>query len=173
MRAGTALGPRGGRRLPWQGRARDRELARLQGGGTDRNHVRPGAAKRTQRRLERLLHRIPISESADRHDGRNRHVGRHRHNDGRNGHNRDNGHNWGNGRNHNDGRNHPRRPEAAEVGLLLISKYVKPHSINVTGDYNHFALLASIEDLFAQSHLGYAATQGLLAFDASVYSAYK
>jgi phosphatidylinositol-3-phosphatase len=59
------------------------------------------------------------------------------------------------------------------VGLLLISRYVKPGSINVTGEYNHFALLASIEDLFGQSHLGYAATQGLLTFDASVYTAYK
>ena len=72
-------------------------------------------------------------------------------------------------------------PEAAaatpagggRVGLLLISKYVKPGSVNVTGDYNHFSLLASIEDLFGQSHLGYAGAPGLLAFDASVYNAYK
>jgi hypothetical protein len=55
--------------------------------------------------------------------------------------------------------------------LLLISKYVKPGSVNVTGEYNHFSLLASIEDLFGQSHLGYAGTQGLLAFDSSVYNA--
>ena len=60
-----------------------------------------------------------------------------------------------------------------QVGLLLISKYVKPASINVIGDYNHFSLLASIENLFGLSHLGYAATPGLLAFDTSVYNAYK
>jgi hypothetical protein len=59
------------------------------------------------------------------------------------------------------------------VGLLLVSKYVKPASINVTGDYNHFSLLASIEDLFGLSHLGYAGTQGLLVFDTSVYNAHN
>jgi hypothetical protein len=59
------------------------------------------------------------------------------------------------------------------VGLLLISKYVKPGSVNVTGEYNHFSLLASIEDLFGQSHLGYASAQGLLAFDTSVYNDYR
>jgi phosphatidylinositol-3-phosphatase len=59
-----------------------------------------------------------------------------------------------------------------QVGLLLISKYVKPGSVNVTGQYNHFSLLASIENLFGLSHLGYANSQGLLAFDASVYNAY-
>jgi hypothetical protein len=59
------------------------------------------------------------------------------------------------------------------VGLLLISKYVKPGSVNVTGEYNHFSLLASIEDLLGQSHLGYASTQGLLVFDTSVYNAHR
>ena len=59
------------------------------------------------------------------------------------------------------------------VGLLLISKYIKPGSINVTGEYNHFSLLASIENLFGLSHLGYAGTEGLLAFDTSVYNNYK
>jgi hypothetical protein len=34
-------------------------------------------------------------------------------------------------------------------------------------------LLASLEDLFAVSRLGYAGTQGLLAFDASVYNAHR
>ena len=57
--------------------------------------------------------------------------------------------------------------------MLLISKYVKPGSVNVTGEYDHFSLLASIENLFGQSHLGYASTQGLLAFDASVYNAHR
>jgi phosphatidylinositol-3-phosphatase len=60
-----------------------------------------------------------------------------------------------------------------QVGLLLLSKYVKPGSINVTGQYNHFSLLASIENLFGLSHLGYAGAQGLLAFDKSVYNAGK
>jgi len=59
------------------------------------------------------------------------------------------------------------------VGLLLISKYVKPTSLNVTGEYNHFALLRSIENLFGLKPLGYAAAPGLLAFDSSVFNAYK
>jgi hypothetical protein len=57
--------------------------------------------------------------------------------------------------------------------LLLISKYVKPGSINVTGQYNHFSLLASIENLFGVSHLGYTGTPGLLVFDTSVYNAHQ
>lgn len=59
------------------------------------------------------------------------------------------------------------------VGLLLISKYVKPASLNVTGEYNHFALLRSIENLFGLKPLGYAGAPGLLAFDSSVFNAYK
>ena len=59
------------------------------------------------------------------------------------------------------------------VGLLLISKYVKPGTLNVTGEYDHFALLRSIENLFGLSPLGYAAAPGLLAFDSSVFNAYK
>ncbi len=57
------------------------------------------------------------------------------------------------------------------VGLLLISKYTKPGSISITGEYNDFSLLASIEDLFGLSHLGYAGSTGLLVFNKSVYNA--
>jgi phosphatidylinositol-3-phosphatase len=59
------------------------------------------------------------------------------------------------------------------VGLLLISKYTKPGSINVVGEYNDFSLLASIEDLFGVSRLGYASSEGLLAFNKSVYNAHR
>jgi hypothetical protein len=58
------------------------------------------------------------------------------------------------------------------VGLLLISKYVKPGSVNATDEYNHFSLLRSVEDLFGLGPLGYAGTPGLLAFDRSVFNAY-
>jgi hypothetical protein len=50
---------------------------------------------------------------------------------------------------------------------------VKPGSVNVTGEYDHFSLLASIENLFRVTHLGYAGTVGLLTFDQSVYNAKK
>jgi phosphatidylinositol-3-phosphatase len=56
------------------------------------------------------------------------------------------------------------------VGLLLISKYTKPGSINVVGEYNDFSLLASIESLFGVSRLGYAGGEGLLTFNKSVYN---
>jgi hypothetical protein len=71
------------------------------------------------------------------------------------------------------GRTTATSPGGGRVGLLLISKYVKPGSVNVTGEYNHFSLLASVEDLFGLSHLGYTGAQGLLAFDTSVYNAHK
>jgi hypothetical protein len=63
------------------------------------------------------------------------------------------------------------QPGGGQVGLLLISKYVKPASINVTGQYNHFSLLASVADLFGVPRPGYAGAPGLLAFDTSVYNA--
>jgi hypothetical protein len=59
------------------------------------------------------------------------------------------------------------------VGLLLISRYVKSGSLNVTGEYNHFALLRSIENLFGLNPIGYAAAPGLLSFDSSVFNAHK
>ena len=46
------------------------------------------------------------------------------------------------------------------VGMLLISPYVKAGSVNETGYYNHFSLLRSIEELFGQQPLGYAAEPG-------------
>jgi hypothetical protein len=58
------------------------------------------------------------------------------------------------------------------VGAVLISQFVKPGSVDLSDQYDHFALLASIEDLFGLKHLGYAGFSGLLAFDAATYNAY-
>jgi phosphatidylinositol-3-phosphatase len=58
------------------------------------------------------------------------------------------------------------------VGLLLISKYVKPGSSDVTGQYNHFSLLASIEALFKLKTLGYASNIQLPTFEKAVYNGY-
>ena len=120
------------------------EFALLPGRRTDRNHVRPGAAERTRRRPERLLHHARVSESADRHDRHDWHDRRDRHG-GLDRHDR---------HNHESGAAAATPAGGGRVGLLLISKYVKPGSVNVTGDYNHFSLLASIEDLFGQSDRG-------------------
>ena len=59
------------------------------------------------------------------------------------------------------------------VGLLLISKYVKPGSSYVTGQENHFSLLASVEALFELQPLGYAANVQLPTFEKAIYNAYS
>lgn len=62
-------------------------------------------------------------------------------------------------------------PGGGRVGLLLISKYVKRGSVDPADQFNHFSLLASIEELFKLPPLGYAGALGLLHFNASVYNA--
>jgi hypothetical protein len=57
------------------------------------------------------------------------------------------------------------------VGMLLLSPYVEPGSVNETGYYNHFSLLLSIEELFGLAPLGYAAEPALSAFDSTVFNA--
>jgi phosphatidylinositol-3-phosphatase len=59
------------------------------------------------------------------------------------------------------------------VGLLLISKYVKPGSSYVTGQYNHFSVLASIEALFKLKTLGYAGNVQLPTFERALYNAHR
>jgi phosphatidylinositol-3-phosphatase len=59
-----------------------------------------------------------------------------------------------------------------QVGLLLISPYVKPDSIDVVDYFNHFSLLASIENLFGTHRLGYAGIPGLPVFGLGVFNAY-
>jgi len=58
-----------------------------------------------------------------------------------------------------------------KVGLLLISPFVKPGSVNETVTYNHFSLLLTIEELFGLEKLGYAAEPALLPFDETVFNA--
>jgi phosphatidylinositol-3-phosphatase len=60
-----------------------------------------------------------------------------------------------------------------QVGLLLISPYVKANSIDVVDYFNHFSLLASIESLFGLHHLGYAGAPGLPVFSAGVFNKYE
>lgn len=56
------------------------------------------------------------------------------------------------------------------VGLLLISPYIKPGTLDVTDYYNHFSLLASLEDLFGLRRIGYAKDPTLPVFGAAVYT---
>jgi phosphatidylinositol-3-phosphatase len=56
------------------------------------------------------------------------------------------------------------------VGLLLISPFVAPGTVNESGYYNDFSLLRSIEELFELEPLGYASEPALTAFDSTVYT---
>ena len=59
-----------------------------------------------------------------------------------------------------------------QVGLLLISQYVKPGSIDVVDYFNHYSLLGSIEKLFGLHTLGYAGATGLPVFGIGVFNDY-
>ena len=60
-----------------------------------------------------------------------------------------------------------------KVGLLLISRYIKPNSLDDVDTFNHFSLLKSIEDLFGLKPLGYARDSALPVFDAAIFNAFK
>jgi hypothetical protein len=57
-----------------------------------------------------------------------------------------------------------------QVGLLLISPYVKPGTSDLVDYYNHFSLLATIENLFSVKRLGYASDLSLPVFDAAIFN---
>ena len=55
------------------------------------------------------------------------------------------------------------------VGALVLSRFVTPGSTSTT-PYNHYSLLASIEDIWHLPHLGYAAKAGLPRFGLDVWN---
>jgi hypothetical protein len=61
-------------------------------------------------------------------------------------------------------------PGGGRVGALVISRFVRGGTWSTT-PYNHYSLLASIEELFGLPKLGYAATPGLNRFGLDVYNA--
>jgi hypothetical protein len=60
-----------------------------------------------------------------------------------------------------------------QVGLLLLSRYVTPGVPDVTDYFNHFSLLASIDNSFGFKPLGYAADTQLPVFGSAVWTAYN
>jgi hypothetical protein len=57
------------------------------------------------------------------------------------------------------------------VGMLLLSPFVEPGSVNETGYYNHFSFLLSVGELLEVAPpLGYAAEPSLAAFDSTVFN---
>jgi len=57
------------------------------------------------------------------------------------------------------------------VGLLLLTKFVKPGTVNTISAFNHFSLLRSIEEVLGLQQTGYASYPGLLPFDSVIYNA--
>lgn len=60
-------------------------------------------------------------------------------------------------------------PGGGRVGALVLSPFVAPNTTS-TVTYNHYSLLASMEDAFGLSRLGFAATPALNAFGTDVYN---
>jgi hypothetical protein len=55
-----------------------------------------------------------------------------------------------------------------QIGAVLVSPYIQAGTVNETA-YNHYSMLASIENLFGLSHLGFAAVAGLPTFGGDVF----
>jgi phosphatidylinositol-3-phosphatase len=55
------------------------------------------------------------------------------------------------------------------IGALVLSRWTRPGTWSTT-PYNHYSLLASIEDVFGLSYLGYAQSPGLNRFGLDVYN---
>jgi hypothetical protein len=57
------------------------------------------------------------------------------------------------------------------VGMLMISPYLAPGTVEESAYYNHFSFLRSVEELFGLEPLGYAADPALTGFEASLFDA--
>jgi hypothetical protein len=55
------------------------------------------------------------------------------------------------------------------IGALVLSQWTAPNTWSTTS-YNHYSLLASLEDIFGLPYLGYAQTAGLNRFGLDVYN---
>ncbi|HXC23188.1 MAG TPA: alkaline phosphatase family protein, partial [Solirubrobacteraceae bacterium] len=61
-------------------------------------------------------------------------------------------------------------PGGGQVGLLLLSPFIKKGGSLVQETYNHFSLLATIEQVFGLPKLGYAALPEVKPLSASLFS---
>jgi hypothetical protein len=57
------------------------------------------------------------------------------------------------------------------VGMLLISPYLAPGTVEEGAYYNHFSFLRSVEELFSLEPLGYAAEPALSGFEPALFDA--
>lgn len=58
-----------------------------------------------------------------------------------------------------------------KVGMVLISNFVEPGSVNETSYYNHFSLLRTVEEIFELEPIGYAAEPAATGFEEEVFNA--
>jgi hypothetical protein len=58
-----------------------------------------------------------------------------------------------------------------QVGMLLISPYLAPGTVEEDAYYNHFSFLRSVEEIFGLEPLGYAAEPALAGFEPSLFDA--
>ncbi len=61
-------------------------------------------------------------------------------------------------------------PGGGRIGAVVLSRFVKPGTVS-TVPYNHYALLRTVEAIFALPYLGYAAEPDLRIFGRDVFSA--
>lgn len=61
-------------------------------------------------------------------------------------------------------------PGGGQVGMLLLSPFIKKGGSLVQSTYNHFSLLATVEQLFGLSKLGYAGLSEVKALSPSLFS---
>jgi hypothetical protein len=60
-------------------------------------------------------------------------------------------------------------PGGGKIGALVISKFIRPNSWSTT-PYNHYSLLASLEELYRLPKIGMAQLDGLPVFGLDVYN---
>jgi hypothetical protein len=60
-------------------------------------------------------------------------------------------------------------PGGGRTGAVLLSQFIHPGSTSAN-PYNHYSLLRSLEDLFAQPYLGYAGQAGLSGFGSDIFN---
>ncbi len=60
-------------------------------------------------------------------------------------------------------------PGGGKVGALVISRWTKPNTWSTT-PYNHYSLLASLEEIFRLPKLGMASQSGLEVFGLDIYN---
>ena len=61
-------------------------------------------------------------------------------------------------------------PGGGRIGAVLLSPMIAPGTVSNV-EYNHYAFLRSMEDIFGLPHLGYAAAPQLRSFGPDVFTA--